>query len=209
MNDIVDAESTSLEKLEFIQEHETLYYFSNVVLYIIFGLAQLALTYAMTRRLRGTFPETSVLSQGLGIVWVTLVLAAGMIGNVGTKIALRFLTDHSDEPDRATALWDSIHTIHTTRSIGGGNEIVGGCWVMLVSLCELLSSHYQNKSTPTIKTCGLLYSQVTAVIGVAAGLAGIVHTVPALENAGAVFGLLMILWYIMIGILLCITNERV
>ena len=110
--------------LLFIQENETLYYFSNVVLYIVFGLAQLALTYAMARRFRNAFPETSTLSQGLGIVWATLVLAAGMIGNVGTKAALYLLVDDNNEPERAAALWDAVNTIHT--SIGGGNEIAGG-----------------------------------------------------------------------------------
>mmetsp|Transcript_24041 Transcript_24041/g.50981 ORF Transcript_24041/g.50981 Transcript_24041/m.50981 type:complete len:160 (+) Transcript_24041:604-1083(+) len=152
----------------------------------------------MTRRFHDMFPETSAISQGLGVVWVTLVLAAGMIGNVGTKAALEFVVD---EPERAVALWDDIDTIRT--SIGGGNEIVGGCWVLLVSLCEFFFSRYQHSKPAATKKCGGLYTKTTAGVGIVAGLAGIVHTVPTLENAGAVFGLVMIVWYIMVGILMC------
>ena len=199
-NGVVDEENSTLEKLGFIEENETLYYFSNVVLYIIFGLAQLALSYAMARRFRDIFPETIAFSQGLGIIWATLVLAAGMIGNVGTKTALDLL---DDEPERAAALWDAVNTIQ--NSVGGGNEIVGGCWVLLVSLCEFLCSRFQ-KSPPTTKRCDAIYSKLTATTGVAAGLAGIVHTIPALENAGAAFGVIMIVWYIMVGILACKSN---
>lgn len=200
---MVNDENTTAEKLVFIQENESLYYFSNIALYILFGLAQLTLTYAMTRRFRDAFPETSNLSQGLGIVWATLVLAAGMIGNVGTKAALDLLVDDNDGPERAAALWDAVNTIH--GSIGGGNETVGGCWVLLVSLREFFSARYQ-KATPTTKSCGVMYSKITATTGMAAGLAGIIHTVPVLENAGAVFGVVMIIWYIMVGILVCKSN---
>jgi len=199
LKDVANSENSTLEKLTVIQDNEVLYYFSNVVLYIIFGLAQLVVTYAMGRRYRVMFPETSALSQGLGLVWVTLVVAAGMIGNVGTKAALDLLNgdgDESDAAERATALWDASNTIR--ESIGGGNEIVGGCWVLLVSVCEFVLSSRDQTATPMAKRC----SKARAIVGMAAGVAGIVNTIPVLEDAGAVFGLIMIAWYIVVGIVM-------
>lgn len=194
LNDLIDDDKTTIEKLTFIKNNEVSYYLSNIILYIIFGLAQLATTYGMALRFHRTYPEMSAFSQGLGISWSVLVLAAGMIGNVGIKASLDMM---ESDPEKAALMWDTINTIHD--GVGGGNEIVGGCWILVVSVCEFLSSQHNGDKE---RSCSFFRSKATAIIGVAAGLAGIIHTVPGFDNAGAAFGVSMIIWYIRNGFLI-------
>jgi len=85
----------------------------------------------------------------------------------------------------AQSLWLSVIT--TKEGLGGGNEIIGGVWIVLVSL-RIKQSH--------------TYSKVLSAMGLVAGVAGIISTVSLLRDFGAVFGLLLIVWFIYLGILM-------
>jgi hypothetical protein len=79
------------------------------------------------------------------------------------------------------------------EGLGGGNEIVGGIWTLLVSLAALRA--------------GLLHRALN-YLGVVVGVAGILSAVPALgEVGGGVFGLTQIVWFVGLGILL-LRNSR-
>ena len=70
--------------------------------------------------------------------------------------------------------------------IGGGNEIIGGLWILLVSIVAL-----KIKKLP----------KALNIIGVIVGIAGILSTIPPLANVtGMVFGLIQIVWFIWLGI---------
>lgn len=71
--------------------------------------------------------------------------------------------------------------------LGGGNEIVGGCWVLLVSIAGL-----RHRVLPRwLNIAGLVVS-----------LAGIVTAFPPLKEVGALFGLGSILWFVAVGVVL-------
>ena len=151
-------------------------------------------------------------TQSLGIVWVVLVVAAGMIGNVGTKASLEMLADADSAndstavSDAAISLWIVTRTLHT--SLGGGNEIIGGLWVLFVSWSNYPSLRNPRRdvncdsSSQTTATTykNLLFYKIECMIGICSGVVGVVSTVPILSDAGAAFGVLMILWYMMLGI---------
>jgi hypothetical protein len=65
------------------------------------------------------------------------------------------------------------------NGIGGGNELVGGLWVLIVSRAAM-----RTDALP----------RALSRLGILAGAAGIVTVVPALEAVGAVFGLGLIAW---------------
>ena len=79
------------------------------------------------------------------------------------------------------------------NGLGGGNEVVGGLWVLLVSLAALWKGGLP-------KTLNYL--------GVVIGLAGLITVVPGIEVIGAlsglgvVFGLGFIVWFVWVGIFL-------
>ncbi len=80
-----------------------------------------------------------------------------------------------------------------TEGLGGaGGEILGGLWVLLVSWAAL-------------RTGGL--PKMLGWLGVAIGLVGVVSVVPALRDAGMVFGMLQIVWLAWTGIVMLRTTE--
>eukprot|EP00934_Nitzschia_sp_Nitz4_P005664 Nitzschia sp. Nitz4//scaffold17_size182527//48993//49742//NITZ4_001839-RA/size182527-snap-gene-0.293-mRNA-1//-1//CDS//3329539295//5654//frame0 len=173
--DLQDDDLTDLERLQVVKDNEQIYYLSNMILYVLFGFAQLGLSLGLAHMASTACPQTSTYSKALGTIWSTLVLSAGMIGNIGAEAALELLSDGDEAA--ATTLWITIRTLH--NSLGGGNEIVGGL------------------SKPQTG----LVDKASLLIGVVAGLAGIVSTVPVLkETTVVIFGVGMILWYCVVGV---------
>jgi hypothetical protein len=69
--------------------------------------------------------------------------------------------------------------------LGGGNEIVGGLWLLLVSWAALQAG-------------GL--PRVLNYLGVVIGVAGILSAIPPLGELASVFGLAQIVWFIWLGV---------
>ena len=78
------------------------------------------------------------------------------------------------------------------NGLGGGNEIVGGLWVLLLSWVALRAG-------------GL--PKVLNYLGVLIGVAGILTVVPAFDVLAAVFGLGQIVWFIWLGIVMLRGNP--
>ena len=79
--------------------------------------------------------------------------------------------------------WVAISAVQD--GLGGGVEIVGGLWVLLISVSALRSNVF-----PKALNC----------IGIVVGIAGLLTIIPPLGDLGAVFGLGQILWFVWIGI---------
>jgi hypothetical protein len=78
--------------------------------------------------------------------------------------------------------------------LGGGNEIVGGLWTLLVSVVAL-------------RTRAL--HRLVNYLGLVVGGAGILSAIPALgEIGGGVFGLTQIVWFVALGVLLLRAGRR-
>ncbi|UWQ96532.1 hypothetical protein K3728_04680 [Rhodobacteraceae bacterium M385] len=150
----------------------------NTVIYIVNALALAVLVMALDARLRGAAPNFSSLTRGFGMVWVTLVLAAGMVANVAVERVTVLPSD------AAVSLWQTLHAVEL--GLGGGNEIAGGVWIT----CICLMAWRANGLAKPVCALGLL-----------AGGAGIVTLIPALGDvAGAVFGLGAIAWFLAVGL---------
>ena len=118
-----------------------------------------------------------------GLIWAGLVIASGMIANVGTAAVVDL---YSTDPNQAAAVWMGINPV--IEGLGGGNEIVGGLWTLLVSLAALRTGMLHR---------GLNY------LGLVVGGAGILSAIPALgEIGGGVFGVTQLVWFVGLGILL-------
>lgn len=150
----------------------------NTVIYIVNALALAVLVVALDARLQAAAPNFRSLTRGFGMVWVTLVLAAGMVANVAVeRVAVL-------PPDAAVSLWQTLHAVEL--GLGGGNEIAGGVWIT----CICLMGWRDNGLAKPVCALGLL-----------AGGAGIVTLIPALgDAAGAVFGLGAIAWFLAVGL---------
>lgn len=158
----------------------------NTVIYILNALALAILVMALDARLRGAAPNFSSVTRGLGMVWVTLVLAAGMVANVAVeRVSALPAAD-------AVPFWQTLHAVEL--GLGGGNEIAGGVWITCICL---MGWRHEDLAKPV---CAL---------GLLAGGAGIVTLIPALGDvAGAVFGLGAIAWFIAVGLTFLWPDRR-
>ena len=154
----------------------------NIFIYVIFGFMLLVLVFALNERWKDYGPSLLKVATASGIIWAGVVIASGMIFNVGAqKVALI----HAEDPEGALTVWLAVEAV--ADGLGGGVEILGGVWVTLVSIAGLRS-----KSMAAMHYLGLLV-----------GLAGIVTIVPpAGAIGGIVFGLGQIIWFLWIGIYL-------
>lgn len=154
----------------------------NLVIYLVFGVLLTVLVLDLHGRLCAQCAKLSQLAAAFGLVWVGLVLASGMVANVGLS---RVVETAAIDEVHAQSLWLSMNTIQ--EGLGGGNEIVGGLWLLVVSLAARQTR---------------LYPPLLCRIGSIAGIAGVVSTVPVLAGLGALFGLLSIVWFVYLGVVM-------
>ncbi|MCA0045044.1 hypothetical protein [Celeribacter litoreus] len=154
----------------------------NTTIYVVNALALVLLVVALHRRISDTLPDAGAFTGAIGLIWSTLVLGAGMIANVAVERTLAL----SDDPEAAAELWQTLHAVEL--GLGGGNEIAGGMWILVVSLAGLK---------------GGTLGRGIATLGTVSGAAGLLTILPPLgEIAGAVFGLGAIAWFVAVGIAL-------
>jgi hypothetical protein len=169
------------EKMRFLSDHQlemSVGYFS---IYVLFGVLLAILVVGVHEILKDASPPVASLASIFGVVWVGLVIASGMIYTVGLDQSVRLL---DESPDTAFSLWRTVSVV--AISLGGGNEIVGGVWVLSVSLAALKA---------------VVLSRMLNYLGCFVGIAGIATIYPE-ELFTAVFGLSQIIWFIWLGLVI-------
>jgi len=176
--------------VQFTVENQALMITWNTVIYVLNALALAVLVVALASRLRAKSPDWSTMTLAFGLIWTTLVLGAGMIGNVTTE-QMAVLAPNNFET--AVQTWEALHAVEL--GLGGGNEIAGGVWILCVSIAGLM---YQS------------FGKITVGLGLLTGLGGLLTILPPLgEVAGAVFGLGAIAWFIAVGLSLLFKRDGV
>ena len=171
-----------VQKVAFLVQNKGLIYLGNLLIYVVFGLFLVVLALALYQRLKAASPAMMQIATALGLIWAGLVIASGMIASSGVK-TVAYL--HATDPAQAALVWLAISSVQ--EGLGGGNEIVGGLWVLLVSWAALRGGGLPN---------ALNY------LGVVVGMAGILTILPPLGVLADVFGLSQIVWFAWLGIVL-------
>lgn len=179
--DYFAGEMSAVENAKFVVDNEGALFLWNVIIYVINGIFLVVLAAALHQRLKDNAPDLMPITTAFGMIWAGLVIASGMltIVNAGTVIDL-----YESDPAQAGLAWQTLTSIE--NGLGGGVEVVGGVWVLLLSVAAWRG--------------GL--PKALNMLGVLIGVAGIVTVVPALADFGAIFGLGFILWFIWAGIVL-------
>ena len=122
-------------------------------------------------------------------VWnITIMIVFGIVLNIADSSIAAL---HASDPEMASTVWTGLGVV--TNGLGGGNEVLGGVWVLGTSIVALRER---------------LFARWTNYLGVVMGVAGLVTVVPALEDVGAVFGLGLIIWFVAVGISLMKDGSR-
>jgi hypothetical protein len=169
-------------KIVFLADNQAASYIANLLIYVVFGVVLVVLVLALHARLKNGSPAIMQTATAFGLIWAGLVIASGMIANIGNSTVVDLFSENQDQ---AVVLWLAIITVQ--EALGGGNEIVGGLWVLLLSWAALRTGNLP---------------KVLNYIGVLVGLAGILTVVPALDVLMDVFGLGQIVWFVWLGIVM-------
>ncbi len=170
-----------LQKVAAIVENQGLLSMLHLIVYVAWGAMLVVLTLALHERLHGNQSALARTATAFGLIWAALVIASGMLYNVGMDTAVAL---YATDPSQAATVWLAIEAVFT--GLGGGVEVVGGIWVLLLSVAAL-----RNGGLP----------QLFSYFGLIVGAAGLVTVVPALsEMGGMVFGLTQITWFAWLGI---------
>ncbi|QDF67232.1 DUF4386 family protein [Shewanella sp. SNU WT4] len=175
------------QKLSFILDKHIIFQSWILFIYVIFGLV---LAVALHERLqgdaksndRGSDSALMPIATVFGFIWAGLVIASGMITSIGLDTVAKL---YAMDIEQAVALWAAIGVVQ--QGLGGGVEIVGGLWVLLISVAVL-------------RSCAL--PRLLGYLGMVVGVAGILTLAPPLSDLGAIFGLGQIVWFSWIGILM-------
>ena len=171
-----------VQNVAFLADNQAIIYIWYLVIYVVFGVFLVVLALALYERLKAGSPAMVQTATAFGLIWAGLMFASGMVANIGAGVVIDL---YGKDPAQAASVWLSLQFV--IDGLGGGNEIVGGLWVLLLSWAALRSG-------------GL--PKALNYLGVVVSVAGLVTVVPALGEVGAVFGLGSIVWFIWLGIVM-------
>lgn len=175
-------EMTTLENVAYLAENQNLMYLWNLIAYVIFGGALVVLVLALHDRLKDHSSALAQTAAAFGMIWAGLMFASGMVANIGAGVVVDVF---AQEPSQAGPVWQSLQFV--VDGLGGGNEIVGGLWLLLLSVAGLRSGRL---------------SKALNYFGLVVSAAGLVTVIPALGEVGAIFGLGSIVWFVWVGLAL-------
>jgi hypothetical protein len=177
----------ALEKVAFFVDNQATLTIATMFVYVVFGIFLVVLALALYERLKNGAPALAQTATVFGLLWAGVVIASGLIFNsgMGTVVDL-YGTDQA----QAATVWLAIDAVF--EGLGGGTEILGGIWMLLVSWAALRAGEFP---------------KVLNYLGLVIGVLGILTIIPALEALTDVFGLTQIVWFVWLGIVLLRNNT--
>jgi len=177
----------ALEKVAFFADNQATLYVTTLFVYVVFGVFLVVLALALYERLSNGAPALAQTATVFGVIWAGVVLASGLIFNTGMSTVVDL---YGTDQAQAATVWLSIDAVF--EGLGGGTEIFGGLWMLLVSWAALRAGEFP---------------KVLNYLGLLIGVVGILTIIPALELLTDVFGLTQIVWFIWLGIVLMRSNS--
>jgi hypothetical protein len=178
----------SLGRLQYLQQEYSLVASGYAIGYLLFGVLLAILLQALRQALPDSQSAIAGLAERFGNVWLVLMMASGMAALIGLDMTFRLV---DSEPEQALALFNSRNLI--TEALGGGIELVGGLWVLLLSIAGL----QQQRFAKALHLLGLIVGSL--------GILTVLHTVPYLKDA---FGITQLIWFIWLGISLLRAKQQ-
>jgi hypothetical protein len=153
----------------------------HAIIFLVNGIFLVVLALALHERLKAGSQALMQIATAFGLIWAALVFAGGLIAINGLDVVARL---YGQDPAQAAAVKLAIDSVEA--GINSSDRLLGGLWVLLLSGAALRSS-------------GL--PRALCTLGVALGAVAVASTfIPALKDAGVVFGLGMIVWWAWLGI---------
>jgi hypothetical protein len=178
--------TTAAAKVALIVDHSPSMYMVYLATYVLFGIVVGVLALALHDRLRPDGPVMVRIATLIGLLWSFALIASGLVFTYGMT-AIEALA----ASERAAA-WQAIEPVALALG-GAGGELLGGLWVLLISLVVLR---------------GATLPKALGWFGVVIGVVGLTSVVPPLHDAAIVFGLLQIAWFGWLGAILWRARQQ-
>jgi hypothetical protein len=181
--------TTAADKVTLVVANYASMYAVYLATYVLFGLAVAVLAFALYDRLAGAAPATVRVATAVGLLWSFALVTSGMVFIYGmTTIVDLYGTDEA----QAVRTWQAIEPV--AMALGGaGGELLGGLWVLLLSLVAVRTH---------------AFPRAVSWLGLVIGVLGIASVAPPLHNAAIGFGLLQIAWFLCVAWILVRTPQR-
>ena len=184
---IVGWPDDPVKQMAVLMDNQISMHMLYLIVYQIWSLFLVVLTVALYQRLKAGSLAMMQVTTAIGIIWATVVIASGMIWNIGMDTVVNL---YGQDPAQATTVWVAIESV--CNGIGGGNEILGGVWMLLISWVALRAG-------------GL--PKALSYLGIVVAAAGILSALPGLGDVGMIFGVVQIVWFIWLGIVMLRSNS--
>lgn len=167
------------DKIAYIGSQQSLLSLANIVGYLLFGSLLLIAVQATHARLNVLSSHLLNAASAFGFIWVVFMMASGMVALVGMNTMLSLFA-------KSSAHTDTLFYVYTTvvNGLGGGIELVGGLWVLLLSIHGL-------KTAQLAKGLHLL--------GLVVGTFGVLTLFQSVPEMKEAFGLSQIIWFVWMG----------
>lgn len=175
--------ATSDEKVAMLVENQESMRVMYLATYVVFGIVLAVLALTLHARLVSHAPTLVQAATAFGLLWAFVLVASGLVFNAGMASVVGL---HGTDPVQAASTWQAIEPV--ALGLGGsGGELLGGLWVLLVSVAALRASELP---------------RALNWLGAAVGAAGILSVAPVLSDLAYAFGMLQIVWFSWLGIVL-------
>ncbi len=168
--------SVSDKIIFFSNNYISMFIVMNLV-YVVFGIMIAFLSFILYDLCKKNL--VNKVGLAFGLFWSFAVILAGTLFNIGMK---RVLEINLINPELAIQVWTIIEIIFS--SVGGGTEILGGIWILIISILAIKNN---------------LFNKYINIMGIIIGISGILSHFPSLEFFQMVFGLLQITWFFAIS----------
>jgi len=180
LNPPVDGSVT--DKIAYLLAQHTLIKSTYLIGYIVFAGLLCLTTQALLQTYRADAPQVMDSASLFALFWALVLLCTGMIGITGLgQLGALQTTD----PDGAAQLYRSIALLE--ESLGGGIELLGGVWVLLLGVAGWR---------------GGLFSRSFSLFSLLKGSIGVATVVSSESILRDLFGLSGIVWFVWLGIVL-------
>ena len=151
-----------------------------LITYVVFGIALSILALALYERLKPAAPALMRAATTVGLIWAVMLIASGLVFNAGMGAVVAL---YPANPAQAVSVWQAIEPVSDGLSCVDG-EILGGLWVLLVSIAALRVGGF---------------SRAFGWFGVVVGAIGLASVIPPLTDLAILFGLAQVGWFVWLG----------
>jgi len=177
-----------VQQVAIMVDNQAVLYILYLIVYVIWAVFLVVLALALYERLKDGSPAIMQTATAIGLIWATIIIAAGMIFTTGMANVVDL---YGKDPAQAATVWLAIDSVF--GGLGGSNEVVGALWTLLVSWAALRSG-------------GL--PKALNYLGVVVGVAGLISIVPAIATLTIfIFAFGGIVWFIWLGIVMLRGNT--